>query len=142
MSLLRTTTRRRHTLTPGINLTPMLDAIFNLVFFFLLATTLRKDEFQTEISLPESDTAVQSAGADKSITLDADGKIYFGGRAMVAEELELELTNLARGGRTSIAIRCDSELDFGLAYSVMDICVRSGIEVSLMAARAPDANQP
>lgn len=142
MSLPRATSRRRHTLTPGINLTPMLDAIFNLVFFFLLATTLREDEFQTEISLPESDTAVQTAGADRTITLDADGIIYFGGRAMVAEELELELANLARGGQTSIAIRCDTKLDFGLAYSVMDICVRSGIEVSLVADRAPRANQP
>lgn len=141
MSLIRTTTRRRHTLTPGINLTPMLDAIFNLVFFFLLATTLRKDEFATEISLPESDTAVQAAGADQTITIDADGKIYFGGRSMVAEELELELTNLARGGRTSVSIRCDKELDFGLAYAVMDICARNGIEVSLMADRAPSADR-
>ena len=35
-----------------VNLTPMLDVIFNLLFFFILATTLRQDYLEIAVDLP------------------------------------------------------------------------------------------
>ena len=124
----RDQTHRRVRLTPGIALTPMLDVIFNLIFFFILATTIRDETFQMSILLPSSGSAGQSVEEQApAITLDPEGRTYFKGRPMVDAELELELNYIAGKGGREIAIRGDRRVDYGRVVEVMDICRRSGI---------------
>lgn len=130
--------RRRSILAPGISLTPLLDVIFNLLFFFLLATTLRTEEAQTEITLPDSDTAIRADTGQLAIDLTAEGEIFYQGQLMVAEELELEMLALVQEGETEVLIRGDREVGLGKVYEVMDICRRAGLKaVSLQAEPKP-----
>lgn len=132
MSVTATVHRRRRRLESGVNLTPLLDATLNLLFFFLLVTTLRKEEYKTEIKLPSSEFATKAEGETQSISLDADGNIFFQGREMVAEELELTLMQLAKSGTERVTIRGDRETQLGRFTEIVDICRRAGIKDALM----------
>jgi biopolymer transport protein ExbD len=132
----RNRTSRRRRIATGINLTSLLDAIFNLVFFFLLATTLRQEEGQARVQLPHSDTAEEVSIDRKAISLDAQGRIFYGETPIQEAELEIELRRLADRGVTEIMIRGDENVGLGRVYGIMDLCRKSGLEaVSLVSQK-------
>lgn len=126
--------RRRRLLTPGINLTPLLDVIFNLVFFFLLATTLRREEVYTKVSLPSSELQASASGPTTSISLDRDGRIFFQNREYGEDELLQTLIDLGREGLTEITLRGDEEVNFGRFHRLIELCKRAGLEAVNVAA--------
>jgi len=127
--------RRRRVLTPGINLTPLLDAIFNLVFFFLLATTIRSEVYETKITLPQSTTAEKAEEDPNTIRIESDGSIYLRGRLVSEEQLERKLVELYEQGTTEVSIDGDQGASFGRVYSVLDICKRVGLKAFSLNAR-------
>lgn len=123
------TSRRRNIVKPGINLTPLLDAVFILIFFFLVSTTMRRNEAQTEIKLPESkDSAAPLNTEDLSITINADTVIYFRGEEITEEELEVELGMLKSWEARRVRIRADKTVDWENVHKLMLICKRAGIK--------------
>lgn len=132
----RSRTSRRRRIATGINLTSLLDAIFNLVFFFLLATTLRQEEGQARVQLPHSETAETVTLDRKAISLDAQGRIYYGEQQVSEDELRAQLLQLADEGVREIMIRGDQDVGLGRVYGIMDLCRQSGLEaVSLLAEK-------
>lgn len=128
--------RRRAGMEPGFNLTPMLDMIFYLLFFFILATKIRDDnEQRMDVKLPQAASSVEAAAKREpppSLTLGADGRVFFKGREMVKEELDLELTYLAAKGQQEISIRGDEKVDYGRVIEVMDWCKLAGLKTVLL----------
>lgn len=123
--------RRRRLLGPGINLTPLLDAILNLTFFFLVATTLRKQEGKLNVALPPAETATASVGATKpSVTLDAEGKIFFEDKEFTEDEFEARMRELVAEGNLEVDIRGDKTVEFGRVVRVMDLCKKAGMEAA------------
>jgi biopolymer transport protein ExbD len=120
--------RRRRLLAPGINLTPLLDAILNLTFFFLVATTLRRNESALEVALPAAETARTTEGSSlPSITLDAAGRLHYDDRSWSLNDLETELRSLPAQGIYEVDIRGDEEVDFGRVVELTDACKRAGL---------------
>jgi len=126
--------RRRRILGPILNLTPLIDVILNLLFFFMVGTTLKtgeelkKAEGSVQVNLPVSESAVAPPKTDRpNITLDAEGKIYYRGQTLAEIELESTMRGLARAGSTEIDIRSDRDSHVGRALEIMDICKRAGI---------------
>jgi biopolymer transport protein ExbD len=109
MKLRRRHSRRRRIPT-GINLTSLLDAIFNLVFFFLLATTLRREEGQARVELPRSETAAVAEDVRDSIWLDAQGRVFYREREMQDGELARELERMVAAGTRELTIRGDTNV--------------------------------
>lgn len=127
-------TRRRRRLQPGINLVPMLDMVFNLLFFFLLATDFRQSLAHMEVRLPSAAPGQPAATPeeDATITLDAESRIYYRDREVVPEELDLELHVLAAKGTTRIVVRGDERVNYGKVVEVMNRCKAAGLtEVQL-----------
>lgn len=123
--------RRRRILGPGINLTPLLDAILNLTFFFLVATTLRKQEGQLTVALPAAETAKAAAGSAKpSVTLDSEGRIFFEEQEFTEEEFEARMREIVAEGNLEVDIRGDKTVEFGRVVRVMDLCKKAGMEAA------------
>ena len=123
--------RRRKILAPGINLTPLLDAILNLTFFFLVATTIKKHDAALQVNLPASQTASAMVKYDTpSVTLDARGKIHYQDRELGEEEFAEQMRALSAGGTGEIDIRGDRTVDFGHVVHLMDICKRAGLRAA------------
>ncbi len=121
--------RRRRILGPGIVLTPLLDVILNLVFFFLVATEIRKTEVAMEVKLPASETASLLKTKDRpAVLLDAQGKIYFRGLEVTENELESAMRGIVAGGTTEMDIRGDAQVNLGKVVHLMDVCRRAGLK--------------
>ncbi|MBN1899956.1 biopolymer transporter ExbD [Candidatus Sumerlaeota bacterium] len=123
--------RRRHLTWSGeesINLTPLLDMIFNLIFFFILATTLRQSKALLEVRLPQSSQgALQSI--EKNIiviTLTSEDRIFLGEKEATIESLEQELKTIPPNEIESLILQGDARAHHEAVVRVLDACARAG----------------
>ena len=107
-----------------MNLTPMLDMVFNLLLFFLAATTFAKEEVEMDLKLPESKSGTEGQVAHPVvIQVLADGRIVYDGRAVTLEALVQKLqAAAARNKEQSVLVRGDKQAQFGVGLQVLDAC--------------------
>ena len=72
-----------------LDFVPMVDVLFNLLIFFLLATTLKQAEREMHIALPVANSAgpISTTLREFIVNVDAAGKIYVGGRVVEPDAL-------------------------------------------------------
>lgn len=119
--------RHRFTIKKGIDLTPMMDIVFNLLIFFMIGATIMQTP-QIEISLPKSTSAV---GKEKNeniiITISKEGSIYVNEEAV--NDIDGYLSNLAKvEGELAkpVEIRSDEDVRTQVLISVIDSVKNAG----------------
>ena len=119
--------RHRFTIKKGIDLTPMMDIVFNLLIFFMIGATIMQTP-QIEISLPKSTSAV---GKEKNetiiITISKDGNMYVNEEAV--NDIDTHLNNLAKvEGELAkpVEIRSDEDVRTQVLISVIDSVKNAG----------------
>lgn len=67
-----------------LNMTPMIDCVFLLLIFFLVAATLKKVERQVPLALPDATSAVTTPVEKRSIviSIDAQGQTFIDGTSV------------------------------------------------------------
>src|SRR5687768_14365561 len=72
-----------------MNMTPMIDVVFNLLIFFLLGSAYANDERQIELELPTVKAASPLTEAPEEITVNvaADGTLNALGKNLTLDEL-------------------------------------------------------
>jgi biopolymer transport protein ExbD len=122
---------------PAINLTPMIDVMFTLLVFFMLATTFAERERMLDVELPFASSA---EAADKTpqelvINVAREGKVWIDGRALEGEQLGQVLKDTAeKNRRTAVTIRGDRRVAYDGVVHVLDACMQAGLlDVSLGA---------
>ena len=115
---------------PALNLTPMVDVVFLLIIFFLVATTFYRAELEMAVDLPESteaDTVFEPAG-ELVVNVFADGTIVVEGKAVDLDQLGRRLVEAAQADPDrTVIIRGDSDARHKGIVQVMDACAGSGI---------------
>ena len=95
---------------PTINLTPLIDVVFTLLVFFMLATTFLERERLLGLELPTASAPDRSAASLQEIVINVarDGATWVDGREVRGDELGKLLTDTARRDpRTPITVRGD-----------------------------------
>jgi biopolymer transport protein ExbD len=117
----------------GINMTPMIDVIFQLIIFFLVSSHLVRQEAQLELPLPTADTGrapIESETA-RQIVLNVleEGTIQLAGRTVPLADLESRLRRLQqeRDGVTEVKIRAHRGVAYRHVEPIMLACHRSGM---------------
>lgn len=113
---------------PLINLIPILDSIFILIFIFMMALMQRAQRSEIKLSLPSS-TQKPSLLAAKSlsISLDTSGQIYLEGQKVSKKDLQNELQILKLENSTlPIVIKGDKSVNLGLVIEVLDLAKKNG----------------
>ena len=82
--------RRKSLLTP-VDLTPMIDVVFQLILFFLVSTTFAVLP-AISVKLPDSETAVSEEVPSITVTVTAGEKIYFNDREVSLKTLDKALS--------------------------------------------------
>jgi biopolymer transport protein ExbD len=122
-----------------INLAPLLDVIFCLLFFFVLATSLRQQPQALEVQVPT--TGQPPVPIEKQerleVTITEDNRILFDGKLVSGAELAEALrTAMGRSpqGRApeEVFIRSDAQADVQTFVEVSDACAEAGIKAALM----------
>ena len=108
----------------AINLTPMLDMVFNLLLFFLAATTFAREEVEMNLKLPQARSGSEGKGGHQlTVNVFADGHLVVDGRAVTFEALRQKLEAAAqRDKEQSVLVRGDRQAQFGTGLQVLDAC--------------------
>ena len=116
--------------SPSIEITPVIDMVFLLLIFFLVATTYQQSEREMQIALPEAESAgpISAVLREIVINVSSDGSLVVGGaetsldglRAIVAEAVE-------RNPEQKVSVRGDRDASYGVIARVLDVCKASGV---------------
>ena len=114
---------------PVLNLTPMIDVVFQLLIFFMVATTFLDPEKEIGIELPEAASGTVSEEVDELIiNIFADGRIVVSGRDVAPDNLLSELKAAALADpQTPVTIRGDRLVHHERVVLVMDACGQAGL---------------
>ena len=111
----------------SLDITPMIDVIFMLLIFFIVATTFVKPMF--EVALPEADGVKTVSEKEKrpvcAVTIDAEGNTFFDGEETPPERFP---EKFAAGSDMVFEVFSDEAAPFGVVVKLMDAAKKQGNE--------------
>ena len=115
----------------SVSMTPLIDVVFLLLVFFLVATRFDAEERRMDVMLPLAAQAqpMISQPRELVINIDQEGKVFLGSQSILRDQLQ-ELLQKAVGDRPleqSVVIRADRRCDWESVVRVMDACHAIGI---------------
>lgn len=116
---------------PTLDMTPMIDAVFNLLIFFLIATTFQQSEREINIALPFASQGQPIAAALREIVVNVgpDGRAIVNGRALEPDSLGVLIRDaVAVNPQQKVTVRGDRSVAYEHVVRVLDICKRSGVQ--------------
>ncbi len=115
----------------NLSMTPMIDMVFNLLIFFLVATRFAEEERELEVNLPDASEArpLVSKPRELFINIDRQGRYFVTGRIVSIEELEriCRRAEASNPGRASVIIRADRDCRWQPIVAAINICKKAGI---------------
>ena len=114
-----------------LDLTPIIDMVFLLLIFFLVATTFHQTEREMQIALPAAASAGPISAALKEIVInvDADGSLIVVGRPMTEDELRALIEeSVATNPDQKVTLRGDRACSYEAIVRVLDVCKGAGIQ--------------
>ncbi|MCA9232153.1 MAG: biopolymer transporter ExbD [Planctomycetales bacterium] len=115
---------------PSLNLTPMIDVVFLLIIFFMVATRFAEMERDIELELPEvaSAQALTSAPKQRVVAVRQDGSVTLDRDELSLPELTRKLSAAQREyPELSVVIRGDASCAFQHVASTLAACKAANI---------------
>ena len=142
-------TEKKSKINPNLDLTPLIDVVFQLLIFFMLSSTFVVQS-SIQIEMPEAEGATKLEQKDLSVTLaygsggpDNKGKIYIENEEVSSiEELTRILSEeVSERPDLLLLIRTDTRTETGRLVEVLGIANSVGIKKNAIAAQPPDNAQ-
>ena len=114
-----------------IDFVPMVDILFNLLVFFLLATSLKIAEREMQVALPFTRAAGPISAAMKELVINVgpEGAIMVAGRPMDPSDLGAMVKSaIANNPDQKISVRGDRTTAYANIVRVLDICKANGAQ--------------
>lgn len=108
-----------------IPITPLIDAVFLLLIFFLVSTMIKKINRDISIELPESVSAERLSPSDHNrvIGINADGAIFYEGAETTLQSLHKNIRSLAlETNDVQIRLDVDRATPTHRVIEVLDLC--------------------
>ncbi len=120
---------KREGIRSNVDMTPMIDIVFQLILFFLVSTT-----FATlpgiKLNLPQSHTSESTSLMGITITSDESGALFFNDKevsmATLGEELLSFDTGTTKKEEFPVSLEADSEVTNGTIVKIFDVIRESG----------------
>jgi biopolymer transport protein ExbD len=122
---------RKGTTADQVPMTPMIDVVFNLLIFFLVASKFAEVERDLRLRTPEASAAkpATSQVAPLEVSIDAQGRYYAKGAFRTLSQLELLLRQeyANNPGRAKVRIRADEQCRWQAVVAVINKCLECNI---------------
>jgi biopolymer transport protein ExbD len=125
---------------PTINLTPMIDIVFNLIIFFMVGTKFIGAETKLPVQVPQVADAGKLAPATEKhvVNVYRDGQVSLDDKFLTAVQLKQELeVARARNADLSVIVRGDGEGAFQHVATVLNACRQAGVAEMGISVRLP-----
>jgi|JI6StandDraft_1071083.scaffolds.fasta_scaffold91753_2 biopolymer transport protein ExbD len=130
-----------------IDMTPMIDCVFQLLLFFMVASRFEEEskasgEGSLDATLPDAVAAMPMVMRPREmvVNINVDGHYYVAGElhneAQLAERLQRAGTN--NPGNQPVVIRGDERSDWKFIARVMSLCNKAGIRDYRVAVIPPE----
>jgi biopolymer transport protein ExbD len=110
-------------LPPQINIVPMIDVIFAILTFFIMATLFMTRSEGLPVNLPSAETATQQNAKQKkvTITINPEGKLFLDRQPIEAKDLKARI-QAAKGNQAKVlvVINADQTVEHGQVIAVID----------------------
>jgi biopolymer transport protein ExbD len=112
----------------SVQMAPLLDCMFLLLIFFLVATTLKKIVRELPIVLPESDAAIEAREEPDTLVLGVDRYGRFYANSVPADRKTL-LQEIARAKAARLLVRVDADRSarYSDVVEVIGLCRMRGV---------------
>lgn len=119
-----------------LDLVPMIDVVFQLVLFLVLATELKKEEREEtergpgiQVDLPRSSSqTILSQREDLNVWMARDGGMYLDDQPIDQASLRRAFRDAARTDpNTLVIIKADTGVSHGRVVGVMDLARNNGL---------------
>lgn len=115
----------------SLQLTPLIDVVFLLLIFFLVASKFEEQERELDVVLPQASEArpLVSKPRELFVNVDRRGRYFVEGRQIGSPELLQVLERAAANnpGRQSVIIRADKRCAWEFVVAVMNLCNKAHI---------------
>lgn len=120
---------RRKNIHATVDMTPMIDVVFQLIIFFLVSTTFAVLP-GINLNLPESSTAESTSNLGITITCEKNGNLYFNDKKVSFKSLGDELskfdTKKIKKAEFPITIEADDLVTNGTIVKLFDVIRQNG----------------
>lgn len=123
---------RRNGIQPNVDMTPMIDIVFQLILFFLVSTTFAIVP-SIKLNLPTSHTSEGSAVKGITIYAQEDESLFFNDEPVSLDSLGLYLSSYDTGDVDKkdfpVTLQADSNVTHGTIVKLLDIARENGYSI-------------
>lgn len=124
-----------------LDLTPIVDVVFNLLIFFALSLNFAATSGGINVKLPSATSAEPVKTEQVTINLTKDGKVYFNDKTIDIEGLTVKLKEV-KDKNSIVIIRADDAVPHGRVVHVMDIAKSEGFSKLAIAVQQAPSGAP
>ena len=117
---------------PKLDMTPMIDVVFELIIFFVV--TIKQEDVFSKLNAnrPAPSSGKSEDSSDTTVTIeigrgrDANGVLVYNKREIRRSDLDKNLREVARTSKkTPIIVKCTEDSPHKALVDVLDICYRN-----------------
>ena len=126
------TVRIKHGRALGsLSMTPLIDVVFLLLIFFLVATRFAEEDRELDVVLPSASEAKPLTVQPKELFINIDhlGHYFVDGKVLASDEIEHVLKQAVTNNpmNQSVIIRADKRVPLDHVVFVLNACNKKGI---------------
>ncbi len=120
-----------------INMTPLIDVMLVLLVIFIITAPLMTSSLK--LDLPKTDAATpQTAPTFIAVSIDAEGRLFFGDEALTRDQLAQRVTTAAQGNpQLEVQLRADQKVPYGQVADLIGLVQKAGLSRIGFVTEAP-----
>ena len=120
----------------NLDLTPIVDVVFNLLIFFALSLNFSEITSSLNIKLPKAKSSETLSEQQIIVSIEKNNKIYINDKFLFFDEVKNFL--ISQDSTKTIVIKADETIDHGYVVKIMDLIKSSGFEKIGIAVKKSD----
>ena len=109
-----------------MDLTPIVDVVFNLLIFFALSLNFSQVVSSINIKLPKAKSSEVVTEKQVVVTIERNNKVYINDQALYLDQIPNYLDKINKDN--VVVVKADKEIDHGFVVQIMDLIKRSGFK--------------
>lgn len=127
------------------NFVPLTDMVFNLLIFFMAATTFAQVERELSVNLPRATATAGLAAAPQQLVINvtASGTAIVSRRELDVEKLKAVVAAaVAKNKDASVIVRADENATVKHLAAVLEVCKQAGVKQANLSYVGGGAKTP